>query len=275
VVTIEKKWLTKVGGLSVEKCVRNGGKLPNVKLLGERAALGVPAKGVQHTTEGHWAGSLSRFVNDTGTPTFMLGYETLKVVSGRLTNQPATSSTRIRIAQFDAIGQAMLTLQNASGGTETNRECHVQIELVGTCVIGSGGFDAWLPPEPVLKVLADLYRQIEAAIGIPLQRGGNGSRSLARWDGASGWFGHGEVPENDHTDPRSLRYSEIFKRAAPVELVPFWELRSGGKLLHREPGGMGVIQRMAEWEKANVTAIVAAEKENGAVNLRKVMRAVS
>jgi hypothetical protein len=38
---------------------------------------------------------------------------------------------------------------------------------------------------------------------------------------------------------------------------------------------MGVIQRMAEWEKVNVTAIVAAEKENGAVNLRKVMRPVS
>jgi hypothetical protein len=272
-VTLEKKWLTSVGGLKVEKCVRNGGALPNVKLLGERASFSVPAKGVQHTTEGHWAGSLSRFVNDTGTPTFMLGYETLKSVNGKLTNQPATTSTRIRIAQFDAIGQAMLTLQNQSGGTETNRECHVQIELIGTCVVGSSGFDSWLPPESVLAELADLYRQIEAAVGIPLQRGGNGTRSLARWDGASGWFGHGEVPENDHTDPRSLKYATIFSRAAPVALKPFWELRSGGKLLHREAAGAGALLRMAEWEKANTTVVVAAEKANGVVNLRKVMRA--
>jgi hypothetical protein len=272
-ITLEKKWLTSVGGLKIEKCVRNGGTLPNVKLLGERASFSVPAKGVQHTTEGHWAGSLSRFVNDTGTPTFMLGYETLKVVNGKLTNQPATASTKIRIAQFDAIGQAMLTLKNAPGGTDTNRECHVQIELTGTCVVGPSGFDAWLPPEPVLAVLADLYRQIEAAIGIPLQRGGNGTRSLARWDGASGWFGHGEVPENDHTDPRSLKYASIFSRAAPAPLVPFWELRSGGKLLHREAAGSGALPRMADWEKANTAVVVAAEKANGAVNLRKVMRA--
>jgi hypothetical protein len=276
VITIEKKWLTKVGGLTVEKCVRDGGKLPNVKLLGSRASLFVPAKGVQHTTEGHWAGSLSRFVNDTGTPTFMMGYETLKVSSGHLTNLPAMSTTRIRIAQFAPIGDAVLTLKNAAGGTETNRECHVQIELTGTCVVGTNGSGPWLPPDPVLKVLADLYKQIEAAIGIPLQRGGNGTRSLARWDGASGWFGHGEVPENDHTDPRSLKYDSIFALASP-DLVPYWELRAGGKLLHKERSGVvaGVdaLNRMLAWQAAHTAAIRTAEKESGAVKLQRVARA--
>lgn len=273
-VTIDKKWLTNVGGIPVEKCQRDGGSLPNVKRLFEQASRFVPVKGVQHTTEGHFGPSLARFVTDTGTPTFMLGYDQLKVVNGKLTNKPATTSTKIRVAQFLPLGEMALTLRNASGGTETNRECHVQIELVGTCVVGAGGFDAWLPDEPVLKVLADLYSQIEDAIHLPLQRGGDGSRSLARWDNREGWFGHGEVPENDHTDPRRLKYAEVFKLAA--DTAEFWEVRSGDHVLHSEKAGgsPSALDRSLDWMNSHKTRIRDAEKQNGAVKLVRVERRV-
>ena len=273
-VTIEKKWLAKVGGIAVEKCQRDGGSLPDVKRSFSPASVFVPVKGIQHTTEGHFGPSLSRFVSDTGTPTFMVGYETLKVVNGKLTNKPATSSTRIRVAQFMPLGEMCLTLKNLSGGTETNREAHVQIELVGTCVVGSSGFDPWLPDEPVLKVLADLYSQIEDAIGLPLQRGGDGTRSLARWDNREGWFGHGEAPENDHTDPRKLRYADVFKLAA--DTAEFWEVRSGDEVLHAEKAGgsPSALDRAIEWMNGHKTKVRDAEKKNGAVKLVRVERRV-
>jgi len=275
-VKVDKKWLTKVGGLTVEKCKRDGGSLPDVKRMFQSSSLFVPVKGVQHTTEGHWAGSLARFVSDTGTPTFMVGYEQLKVVNGKLTNKPATSSTRIRIAQFLPLGEMALTLENDSGGTETNREAHVQIELVGTCVVGAGGNDPWLPDGPVLKVLADLYSQIEDAIHLPLQRGGDGTRSLARWDNREGWFGHGEAPENAHTDPRRLKYGEIFKAAA--DTAEFWVVRSGDDDLHSERLKAGetpsAYDRTMDWMNGHRPAVARAEKKNGAVKLIRVTRKV-
>jgi hypothetical protein len=278
-VTIKRKMLPAVvEGIRVEKCVRDGGDLPDVKRAFESASLFVPVKGVQHTTEGHWAGSLARFVSDTGTPTIMLGYETLKVVNGKLTNQPAAEDTRIRIAQFLPFGELALTLLNPSGGTETNRECHVQIELIGTCVVGSGGSDPFLPAEPVLKVLAKVYDIIEDAVGIPLQRGGDGTRNLHRWDNREGWFGHGEVPENEHTDPRGLKYEEIFKRAD--DTAEFWELRSGGDILHSERIGTEAgdlakaLHAMNSWENEHESRVIRAEKENGAVKLVRATRRV-
>jgi hypothetical protein len=279
-VTIKRKMLPDVvEGIRVEKCVRDGGHLPDVKRAFESASLFVPAKGVQHTTEGHWAGSLSRFVSDTGTPTIMLGYETLKA-SGKpppfhLTNQPAAEDTPIRIGQFLPFGEMALTLLNPSGGTETNRECHVQIELIGTCVVGDGN-DPWLPAEPVLKVLAKVYDLIEDAVGIPLQRGGDGTRNLHRWDNREGWFGHGEVPENEHTDPRGLKYEEIFDHAA--DTAEFWELRSGGDFLHKERIGTedGDLDRalhaVNRWENDHEGQLIRAENENGAVKLVRATR---
>lgn len=276
-VSVKKKWLTKVGGIPVEKCRRDGGSLPDVKRLFSPASVFVPAKGVQHTTEGHFGPSLSRFVNDTGTPTFMLGYNELKVVNGKLTNKPASNGEKIRVAQFMPIGEACLTLQNAAGGTETNREAHVQIELVGTCVVGASGVSPWLPEPPVLKVLADLYSQLDEAVGIPLQRGGNGTRSLSRWDERAGWFGHGEAPENDHTDPRQLQWDKLFAAAAPTE--EFWEARAGGELVHRErvkPNSEGVpgLDRLLTWMDRHKGDVRKAEEKHGGVRLVRVARRV-
>lgn len=268
-IEIKRPWLATVGGITVDRSLAD-----DVKRSGERLSLRQEANGVQHTTEGHWAGSVNRFIHDTGTPTFMLGYETLRVTSqGKLTNEPATSGTRIRVAQFMPVGEMCLTLRNASGGTETNREALVQIELVGTCVVGASGHDVWLPDPPVLKVLADLYRQLWDSCGIPLQRAGDGTRSVARWDGKAGWFGHDEVPENDHTDPRSLRYQAIFDLAAP-KAISVWQVRSGGKTLRQQQaiaGPPGGYTRLINWMNgAGEAKVRAAEKTNGSVSIRKI-----
>lgn len=269
---ITKKWLTTVGGIKVERCIRDGGKLPNVKRSFQMVPLRQEENAVLHTTEGHWAGSLNVFVTRTGTPTWMLGYETLKTVGSKLTNKPASASTRIRVAQFMPIGEMALTLENDSGGTETNREALCQIELIGTCVQGANGFGPWLPDDPVLEVLQDLFVQIHNACGVPLQHAGNGTRSVAVWDGKAGWFGHGEVPENAHTDPRGFRWKEAF--AVKPTLKTVWQVRSGGQTLHSVPAVPGPpdgLTRILQWmHGAGETKVRAAEKKNGSVSVRKV-----
>lgn len=270
-ITIAKQFLEEVGGLPVER-------ITNVKRSRERLSLGQEPNGVLHTTEGHFGGSLDRFRRETGTPTFMLGYQTLKVVTGsdgkpRVSNEPRASNTRIRVAQFMPIGEVALTLKNPGGGTETNREALVQVELIGTSVNGPNGFGPWVPPEPVLRVLGDLFRQVFEVCGVPLQRGGNGSRDVALWDGKAGWFGHGEVPENDHTDPRGIDWQAIFDAAAPRR-VEVWQVRSGGKTLRQErvvKGPPSGYDKLIAWmQVAGEAAVRRAEKKNGQVTIRKV-----
>lgn len=277
-ITIVNEFLDQVGGITVER-------ISDVKRSHERITMGQEPNGVLHTTEGHFGPSLTRFRRETGTPTFMIGYDqltTVRLPNGKrhVTNEPASPETPIRVAQFMPIGEMALTLKNAQGGTETNREAVVQIELVGTCEIGPdgkvvrNGNSVWLPPEPVLNVLADLLRQIFDACGVPLQRGGNGSRDVARWDGKAGWFGHGEVPENDHTDPRSIKWDKIFERAAPKQ-IEVWQVRSGGKVLRQEKVAEGPpsgYDKLIAWMQGNGEATVRnAEKKNGQVTIRKVL----
>lgn len=224
-ISIKRQWLTTVGGVKVERLTRSesGGTIARSN---QKIPLDQPARACLHTTEGHFGSSLEVFER-TGTPTWMVGYDELKVVSGKLTNQPATAKTPIRVAQFMPIGEMALTLKNASGGVETNRCCVAQIELVGTCVQGSGGFAPWLPPPPILAVLGDLFRQINEVAGVPLVRGGNGTRSVSRWNTNPGWFGHGEAPENDHTDPRAIRWQEVFAKAKEGQKVTIWRVEFG------------------------------------------------
>lgn len=270
-IRIAKQFLDEVGGVPVER-------ITNVKRSNERLPLGQEPNGVLHTTEGHFSGSLDRFRRETGTPTFMIGYETLKIVTGpdgkkRVCNEPRASNTRLRVAQFMPIGEMALTLKNPRGGTETNREAVVQVELIGTSVNGPDGFGPWTPPEPVLAVLADLFRQCFDACGIPLQRGGNGSRDVALWDGKAGWFGHGEVPENDHTDPRGIDWHAIFDRAAPKR-KEVWQVRSGGQTLRQEQvveGPPSGYEKLLAWMQGKgQNAVRKAEQANGQVTIRKV-----
>ena len=261
-LNIKKQFLTEVGGIAVERPTVAPNGRP-IKRSRERVSLTQEPNGVLHTTEGHWGPSLNVFTA-TGTPTFMIGYEKLRSAGS---NSPAAGA-RIRVAQFMPIGEMALTLVNAAGGTETNRETVVQIEL-----IGFSKWQKWSPSAPVLKVLADLFKQLHDACGIPLQRAGDGTRSVSLWDGRAGWFGHLEVPENDHTDVRAFDWQKLF-RAAAAPLAERWEIVSGGELLFHTParksGGKTGVDRVAEWIKANKERVRAEEQQNGRLVVRRV-----
>ncbi len=197
-------WLTSVGGIQVEHikdCKRSF-------VLADKT----PAKGVLHTTEGSWSGSLSVFRYNTGTPTFMIGRDG----SARI---GVGYNGRLRIAQFMPIGEMALTLENLSGGVETNRDCLVQIELVAHCQ-----WEPWLPDPQTTELLKQLMAEIKRVADVPLIRGGNDSRSVVRWNSKAGWFGHKEAPENDHTDPRAIRWDVLLKADEEVdeEVFPAW-----------------------------------------------------
>lgn len=183
-------WLVNVAGVPVER-------ISGVKRSFTTANMSAPPKAVMHTTEGGWDGSLNVFKTSTGTPTFMIGRD----------------GTKLRVAQFMPIGEMALTLKNPSGGVETNRVCRVQIELVGF-----SKKELWLPDEKTTEALADLMGQIKDKAQVPLRRGGDGTRNVSRWLNASGWFGHVEVPENDHVDPGNLNYTKLFALAGQEEI---------------------------------------------------------
>jgi hypothetical protein len=220
--------------------------------------------GVMHTTEGHWNGSLNVFT-DSNTPTFALGWHTI-------TDNNTKDEGPFHLAQFMPIGEMAMTLVNDPGGTETNREALVQIEVVGW-----SKHDPWLFDEKTTNVLASLIDRLEEVCGIPLQRAGNGTRSVVRWDGKAGWFGHGEVPENGHWDPGELKWGELFA-AAPNETDTFWEARSGGELLHSERAGgadqTDAYDRLITWLDGHEGVIRNAERENGQVHLMSAVRPI-
>lgn len=262
-ISIEKQWLSSVGGIAVERLTR----APNGRAIarsGRRISNMQEENGVLHTTEGHFGPSLDVFTR-TGTPTFLLGRNQLAAAGS---NQPAPGS-RIRVAQLMPIGEMCLTLQNDSGGTETNSEALVQIELVAF-----SKFTLWAPDDAVMAVLGDLFRQLSDVCHIPLQRAGDGSRSVARWDGKAGWFGHGEVPENDHTDPRNFNWPRLFNLAAP-QRKSVWQLRSGGKVLRQldvgDVGGVSAYDRLLHWSHTTGEPTCrAAEKANGSFSIRRI-----
>lgn len=194
-------WLDKVGGVTVER-------ITDVKRSFAPASK-FPAKGVLHTTEGSWPSALSVFRYNTGTPTFMLGRD-------GTTRSGVGYSGKLRLAQFMPIGEMALTLKNLSGGAETNRDCLVQIELVAFCQ-----WTPWLPDAETTALLAALMRELRDKAGIPLRRAGDGSRSVTRWINNAGWFGHSEVPENDHTDPRAIKWADLFSEDKEEDVIVY------------------------------------------------------
>jgi hypothetical protein len=178
---VKTGWLTHAGPYRVEHLpLRNPGAL--------LPAAYTHRKGVQHTTEGPTIeGALSRFKAEEVESTFIVGRD---------------AHHNARIIQMVPLGNAAAALQNRGGGVETNRIVIAQIELAGFSKT-----TPWLPDDGVLARLAALYWQLEQSCGIPLKRVANPKRAAAKWNGAAGWLGHADVPENDHVDPRALRYA--------------------------------------------------------------------
>lgn len=187
---MKKLWLNKT----------SDGKFPIAHIACPHPAgnidLARPAAGVMHTTEGGWDSGLSVF-RVHYSPTFLVGAK--------------------RIAQLVPLGQMTAALENAAGGVETNRWARVQIEVVGHSKQTPYSFDAG-----TTDALASLLATLKVECGIPLTRpypdvmppGPWAVKSFKRrhdgkWGKTAGWFGHVEIPENEHWDPGALDWSAL------------------------------------------------------------------
>jgi hypothetical protein len=159
-----------------------------------------PAAGVLHTIEGSLSSGMSVF-HQHFAPHFTLdGHETLQLVP---------------------LGTMAAALENHVGGAETNSISRVQIE-----VAGSSQTTPWLWDDATTTAVADLVATVSKAAGIPLTRpfadqmpplpwatAAFARRHAGKWGHVAGWYGHVEVPENDHWDPGALRWSTLLAKA--------------------------------------------------------------
>ena len=162
--------------------------------------LDAPAAGILHTIEDSLGSGLSVFQQHFA-PHFAL--------DGR------------RIVQMIPLGMLGCACKNTPGGTETNRVVRAQIE-----VAGKSKEESWLPDHDTAEALADLMATLERVAEIPLTRPFEDAmppkpwatvhfsrRSAGKFGRTSGWFGHVEVPENDHWDPGALQWTKLLERA--------------------------------------------------------------
>lgn len=176
-----------------------------------------PAVGVDHTTESSVIpGSFSR-----GIPHMCPG-------APRLGARPI-------LTQWLPLGQYGTALENHAGGVETNRWIRMQIEIVGF-----SSLEPWLPANKELRViLASLYEFAEQELGIPERSAyktelgpgvwaveSNPHRVAAKFGKEAGWFGHVDVPENDHWDPGSLKRDVLLGLEDEPRLVIRYGLKS-------------------------------------------------
>jgi hypothetical protein len=107
----------------------------------------------------------------------------------------------------------------------------VQVEIVGY----TGGSlktntASWMPPESSLRPLLALLAYLHENGIVPLERpsskwlddcsdiktiwaiSGNTRRLSGVWPKARGWYGHLEVPGNNHYDVGALRWTELFAK---------------------------------------------------------------
>ncbi len=202
----------KVGGVTVER----------KNVLTEESILSRPRKAVLHTTEGSFESAMAVFA----------GANQPNVLFGR------DKDKKLRIVEYGGIGKMGRALAHPAGTPETNRACVFQIEVAGFRQIG-----AEIKTAPNSKTMDDEFRKVLAAIwaevaklgGVPLVRGGNGTRSLARWTTKPGWFGHVETPFNDHTDPGGHEYPKTFALAQPADQFRLYLFDGEGKELDHSP----------------------------------------
>lgn len=206
-------------------------------------ATGYQKKGVLHTTEGtSAAGAIGAYKKHNSWPHF--------------TVDPAG-----KVYQHVGINRAARSLQNLSGGVETNRGGAIQIEVVGY---------ASKPNWPVAQANAmrALMRWVEAQTGIRQIGPKFGSSEQyglknpfeltgAQWIVFNGWCGHQHIPENSHWDPGAIELPTLFSAPSPtptpvpvgftvpssyyteVSIVPFTISRSqGGYAVVGQDGGV-------------------------------------
>jgi hypothetical protein len=198
-------WVDRIGEFRVER-------IRDVHRTGSSVDLAKPPVCVMHTTQTTWDKAVARFRSELTAPTFQIAPN--------------------RIGQCVPLGEAAAALKSQRGGGETNLWTRVQIEIVFS-VTDPPHRRPWLPDEGLLAVLVPLMRFLREDCDIPLERPfphddllegtlaseAHAPRHSGKWGHAPGYWGHVEVPENDHWDPGNLDYRELFERAKNVQNV--------------------------------------------------------
>jgi len=112
-------------------------------------------------------------------------------------------------------------LENHPGGVETNSITRAQIEIAGR-----SREEPWSCDQATGEAVADLLATLLQAAEIPLERAFPDAmpakpwatydferRKAGKWGRVAGWYGHVEVPENEHWDPGALEWSKLLDRA--------------------------------------------------------------
>jgi len=173
--------------------------------------VGGPFRGVLHTTQGGWNGSLGVFANDLTAPHVMAA--------------PPSHPDGPRIVQFISLDRSAYALANADGGVETNRRGALQVEIVGfaedikqltdddlfwigTKVVGPMTRAA---PGPIKLEGPKFFGEEDGTLATV---GSFQRMSASAWESFNGWCGHQHVPENDHWDPGKIDIQAIFDAAS-------------------------------------------------------------
>ena len=166
-----------------------------------------PPKGCGHTTEGT---SLPSYrTGQTDAPTFTIGPD--------------------KVWQHRALGKVCGTLQNMAGGVETNRIIRIQFEL-----IGFSSRELWLPSKAFQQDALTAVRELaHNELGVPREhvwpdQQDDGiiatttyRRRQSKFPATPGWYGHAEIPENDHWDWGSLRWNDLDPGPDMVDALAF------------------------------------------------------
>jgi hypothetical protein len=182
-----------------------------------------PAKGCGHTTEVDVLPSYGP--GQTDAPTFTVGKET--------------------VWQHRGLGKSCGTLKNEPGGiAETNRFCRIQFELVGF-----SSRESWLPSSSFQReALAAIKELAHHELGVPRKHVWPDKqpdvklatekfrRRHSKFPKVAGWYGHVEIPENDHWDWGSLRWNDLEAGPQMVDALAFVERfkNAAGKWRTRE-----------------------------------------
>ena len=187
-------WLAKAGRFDVEHV----GGIPHENASADFTA---PPAAVLHTTEGGTIeGAMSVFRTHYA-PQFVLGKD---------------ATGKVRILQLLQVGTLGLALEK-----------HNALALVQVEMAGFSKETLWLPDDETGEALASLMAACKAEYGIPLSHpwadgdfGLAGYNTPHRHSGnfgkVAGWYGHGDIPDNQHWDPGDFRWSVIFTRAGAM-----------------------------------------------------------
>lgn len=191
-------WLDRAGRFKIEHV-----ECPHP---GDHIDLSKPPTGIVHTIEGGLASGMGVFRQHYA-PTFAVGPH--------------------RIIQCVPLGFMAAAVENHPGGVETNRIARVQIEVEGHSETRPYSF-----PVEIEETVAALMAELRVVAEIPLTHPFPDAmppppwatekfsrRHAGLWGKKPGWYGHVEVPENEHWDPGALQWDRLFAKARGVPVA--------------------------------------------------------